>query len=73
MLTSAVTDVCIKDGLYSALLDSGCTDSFFNNRLVDQLSIAIIPSGGIVRLASSGQTATIMGHCIIDIPLHGNI
>jgi hypothetical protein len=59
LLKPAVVTVSIKDNNYQALVDSGSTDNFISDSLVQQLQIMVRPSSGSVVMASTSLTSSI--------------
>ena len=49
-----------------ALIDTGSSASFMNKSLAKHLKLLILPASGKVSMASSSQTANILGEVIVD-------
>ena len=53
--------IVLKGQRYNALLDTGCTHTFIDSKLVQKLDIAVLPMSGRITLGKSGITATRKG------------
>ena len=59
--------IFIQNSRVQALIDSGSTDSFISQLLVEQLSLDVKKSEGQVHMASTSLCSQILGVCFVDI------
>ena len=73
LLSKAITKVVVGRHHVSALLDSGSSDTFIKESVAEWMKLELLPSRSCVTLASSNQTAVILGHCFLDIKIDNYI
>ena len=72
-LKSVCVMVAVNDAQVEALLDKGSSESFIDRAVATRLNIKFEKSPRKVNLASSIFSADVLGTCLVDIRLNGNL
>lgn len=72
-LSKATVPISINGIHANALIDTGSTTSFINDKLVQKLKLKIEPMTGNVTMASTVVQSSINGRCFVNIELLNNV
>ena len=72
-LSHASVNVSVYGNTLSALIDSGSSDSFISQTVVEQLNLKIHPSTQDITMALTSLKTHIIGHCFADIDLNQRV
>ena len=70
-LRSAVTKITVCGKIFNCLIDSGSTSSFLHPKVVETLSLQLLPSNYSVTMASTTQEVKALGSCNVDFEVQG--
>ena len=71
-LSTAITDVTINKKTLKALVDTGSTDSFINEKVANELNLTITPQKKEISLASSSSTVSTIGSVNVGIQINNH-
>ena len=69
-LSQASVSISVKGQNLSALIDSGSSHSFIDERIIKKLKLCVHPLSQDISLALSMAKACVLGHCFADINLN---
>ncbi|XP_046841983.1 uncharacterized protein LOC124436099 [Xenia sp. Carnegie-2017] len=68
-LMQASTKVSVNSTVLTALVDSGSSDSYINDKVAIQLKLKLLKSDDSLSMALTSLKAKVLGHCFFDIQL----
>ena len=71
-LSKATVNVLVKGNKCRALLDTGSSDGFMCQRLVNAYNLCVHPESSRVSMASTSLSTTMTGHCLMNLKLMGS-
>ena len=72
-LSQSTIAVKIGTSEYSALVDTGSTESFISSSVVRSLDVIIHPSNSVVSMASTSHQIKVPGYCTVDLVVDGEL
>ena len=72
-LATAITDVIVNGKTFKALVDTGSTECFINEKIANELNLTITPSKKNVSLASSSSVVSTLGSVNVAIQIDNHM
>ena len=70
-LRKALISVSVGDNQFTALIDSGSTESYVNSSIPQKYGWNVVPSTNVISMASTNLTRETKGHCFVEMK-YGN-
>ena len=71
-LQKSVVKIEVNEHSVEALIDTGSTDSFMNQKLASKLQLSVSPVTSVVTMADSSLQAKVVGYSIVNLKIADN-
>jgi hypothetical protein len=72
-LASSIINIKVNQFKFKALIDSGSSSSFINDKLARNCNFSILFSSQSISMASTSKQVTTNGHCVVDVIISGKL
>ena len=71
-LSEAVTTITVDNHNVSGLINTGSTENYISQHIVQDLGLHVYPGDGQVTMAVTDYTSSIQGYCVADVQIQGH-